>query len=62
MVFAENLISRKPYVYHTLKGVVCLGFLDDPKLKQVNLKKLHTKVYGFNLWTWEQFTLKIKGR
>jgi len=51
MVFAENLISRKPYVYHTLKGVVCLGFLDDPKLKQVNLKKLHTKVYGFNLWT-----------
>ncbi len=29
----------------------CITFSCDPKLKQVNLKKPHTKVYGFNLWT-----------
>ena len=33
--------------YHTLKGMVCLGFLDDPKLKTCYKILLYSKECGF---------------
>ncbi len=50
-VVVDNLKSRKPCVLPHPKRCGCFGFLDDPKLKQVNLKRPHPKGYGFNLWT-----------
>lgn len=49
----EHFINQKvPFVYHTLKGVVCSwGLLDDPKLKPVSydpILKKEVLIYGHN--------------